>query len=187
MVPNTAYAILGLLGSEESSGYDIKRIADRTIHYYFWSPAPSQIYSELKRLKSLGYVTERKILQENRPNKTLYRVTDNGSNALQNWLNNVQVTPDVLKSSFLLKLFLGSHTSKEILLAQLESRFTQMEERLEEYARTAVVIENREDSLFHHLTLTSGLAHVRAEIEWIGSAIDLIRNSSNPTNQHRDL
>ena len=56
-LPTTAYAVLGLVSFGETSGYDLKQFADRSINYFFWSPATSQIYAELRRLKSLGYVS----------------------------------------------------------------------------------------------------------------------------------
>ena len=35
---------------EEVSGYDIKKWADWSVGYFYWSPSFSQVYSELKRL-----------------------------------------------------------------------------------------------------------------------------------------
>jgi len=171
-IPTNAYAVLGLISFGESSGYDLKRLADHSIHFFYWSPAPSQVYSELRRLESLGYVTERRVQQETRPDKRLYHITPSGRDELQRWLDESEVVPDVLKNVFLLKLFFGGGTSPEVLIGQLEARFNQMEERLLQYEE----IEN--DWLFPYLTLEYGMAHVRAEIEWIGSAIDLLRGPS---------
>ena len=177
-MPNNAYAVLGLISFGEMSGYDLKRVADHSVHYFFWSPAPSQIYSELRRLKTLGYVTERGVRQETRPDKRLYSITTSGRDELQRWLNESEVVPDVVKSVFLLKLFFGGRTSPDVLIAQLEARFNQMEERLAQYGEIEDEIKDRDDWLFPYLTLESGLAHVRAEIEWIGNAIELLRASS---------
>ena len=104
-LPATSYAILGLISFGEMSGYDVKRFADRSIGYFFWSPASSQIYAELRRLRSLGYVRDREVRQERRPDKRLYRITGDGEQALQRWLERSDVTPDMSKSLFLLKLF----------------------------------------------------------------------------------
>ena len=54
----TAYALLGLLSFDrELSGYDLKKWADSSLRFFYWSPATSQIYVELKRLEKLGFVT----------------------------------------------------------------------------------------------------------------------------------
>ena len=39
---------------EEVSGYDLKKWIDWSVDLYYWSPSYSQIYTELKRLESLG-------------------------------------------------------------------------------------------------------------------------------------
>ncbi|MGR6999542.1 PadR family transcriptional regulator [Yinghuangia aomiensis] len=55
-LPNTAWAVLGLLSMPgERSGYDLKKWADASLRYLYWSPALSQIYTELKRLEQLGF------------------------------------------------------------------------------------------------------------------------------------
>jgi DNA-binding PadR family transcriptional regulator len=177
-MPTNAYAVLGLISFGESSGYDLKRLANYSIHFFYLSPAPSQVYSELRRLESLGYVTERRVQQETRPDKRLYHITPSGRDELQRWLDESEVFPDVLKSVFLLKLFFGDGTSPEVLIGQLEARFNQMEERLLQYEEIENEIKDRGDWLFPYLTLGYGMAHVRAEIEWIGSAIDLLSEPS---------
>jgi hypothetical protein len=108
----------------------------------------------------------------------LYHITPSGRDELQRWLDESEVVPDVLKSVFLLKLFFGGGTSPEVLIGQLEARFNQMEERLLQYEEIENEIKDRGDWLFPYLTLGYGMAHVRAEIEWIGSAIDLLREPS---------
>ena len=52
----TSYAILGLLAFDGESetkgltGYELKQRADRTLRFYWTSPAMSQIYTELDKL-----------------------------------------------------------------------------------------------------------------------------------------
>ena len=56
-LPMTAYALLGLLSFGDSlTGYELKQRADRTLRFYWVSPAMSQVYSELERLHDLGLV-----------------------------------------------------------------------------------------------------------------------------------
>ena len=97
-LPTTSYAILGLLTFGEMSGYDLKGLADYSIADFFWSPARSQIYAELRRLTSLGFVTEVEVRQERRPDKRIYRLTSPGRRALRVWLELPDVAPDVFAS-----------------------------------------------------------------------------------------
>jgi DNA-binding PadR family transcriptional regulator len=53
-LPTTSYILLGMLSSQELSGYDMKLLLDKHIHHIYWSPAKSQIYGELRRLEREG-------------------------------------------------------------------------------------------------------------------------------------
>ena len=176
MATNT-YAILGLISFGEMSGYDLKRFADRSIHYFFWSPAVSQMYSELRRLKSMGLVTERRVEQQTRPDKRLYKITPCGRKELQRWLDYPDVNQDVRKSTLLLKLFFGRDTSHQVVIDQLSARLSQMEDRLVQYELLEKEIKDQDDWLYPYLVLQSGLAHTRAEIEWVGGALEVLRGA----------
>ena len=57
-LPATAWTVLGLLSfGTDLSGYDLKKWADNSLRFFYWSPAASQIYAELRRLERLGYAT----------------------------------------------------------------------------------------------------------------------------------
>jgi DNA-binding PadR family transcriptional regulator len=53
---------------------------------HFWHASYSQISTELRRLATLGYVTEREVRQERRPDKRIYTITPEGEAALVSWL-----------------------------------------------------------------------------------------------------
>ncbi|MFI8792971.1 hypothetical protein [Streptomyces sp. NPDC055105] len=51
-LPPTAWAVLGLLSFPgERTGYELKKWADASLRFFYWSPAISQIYAELRRLE----------------------------------------------------------------------------------------------------------------------------------------
>ena len=104
----TAFALLGLLSFErELSGYDLKKWADNSLRFFYWSPATSQIYNELKRLERLGYVSARATPQDELRNKRVYRITDAGRDALAAWVEDSPVEPPVLKHSVMMRVWLG--------------------------------------------------------------------------------
>jgi DNA-binding PadR family transcriptional regulator len=72
-LPGTAYAVLGLLSfGPELSGYELRQLALNSLRFFYWTPAQSQIYRELRRLAGLGYVTGREVSQDSRPDKVAY-------------------------------------------------------------------------------------------------------------------
>ncbi|MGC0414576.1 PadR family transcriptional regulator [Embleya sp. AB8] len=107
-LPATAWAVLGLLSFPgERSGYDLKKWADASLRFFYWSPALSQIYSELKRLEHLGFAVSRIASQDELRNKRLYRITDSGQAALARWARDTPAGPPVLKHGVALRVWLG--------------------------------------------------------------------------------
>ena len=174
-LPTTTYAILGLLSFGEMSGYDLKGLADYSIANFFWSPARSQIYAELRRLTSLGFVTEMEVRQERRPDKRIYGLTSEGQRVLSEWLELPEVEPDIFKSTFLLKIFLGSSTPTQTIIAQVEERRRQIEERLAQYEEKEASLRDREELAFAYLTLKSGIAANRMQLRWTQEVLEELK------------
>jgi len=107
-LPATAWAVLGLLSfGRELSGYDLKKWADSSLRFFYWSPAASQVYGELRRLEKLGLVTSRVAAQDDLRNKRLFRITDTGAAAIGDWVQHAPVEPTMLKHSVALRVWLG--------------------------------------------------------------------------------
>lgn len=164
-LPSSTYAILGLLTFGETSGYDLGKLVDRTVGGFF-SPAKSQIYSELRRLVGRGWATERLVEQEDRPDKRLYRITAKGERALRAWLESPEVEPTTVKMPFLLKLFFGAYLPHETLLAQVKEALRQARETLEGMRRLEAEFGSDTEMFFPNLVLQFGLAHFRAQTRW---------------------
>lgn len=108
-LPATSWAVLGLLSfGQELSGYDMKKWADWSLRFFYWSPSFSQIYNELKRLEKVGYVRSRVVSQEDGPrSKRVYVITDEGMDAVRTWAREAPVDPPVLKHGVMLRLWMG--------------------------------------------------------------------------------
>lgn len=75
-----------------------------TVGLYYWSPSYSQIYTELKKLESLGLVTSRVDRDEGTHSRRLDKITPTGMAAVTDRTNNAPVDPPVLKHSVLLRV-----------------------------------------------------------------------------------
>jgi PadR family transcriptional regulator, regulatory protein AphA len=160
----TEFAVLGLLGFGEASGYDLARSAARSIGY-MWAPSRSQIYKVLPRLVSFGYATSREVAQRTRPDKALYRITDEGRAALEAWVSAVEDEPQGGSAVFLLKLFFGWAAAPEATLRQLDAYRALLERRLGEFQE----IERNlaPDEPVHSLiALRHGSARATATLAW---------------------
>src|SRR5438067_11147089 len=88
----TTLVVLGLVALEPGSGYDLARLADRSVGY-LWTPSRSQIYKVLPRLVSHGLATAKRVRQRDRPDKALYSITAAGRRTLRRWLSEIEDDP----------------------------------------------------------------------------------------------
>jgi DNA-binding PadR family transcriptional regulator len=163
-LPATAWAVLGILSFDrELSGYQVKRWADASLTFFYWSPAISQVYGELKRLEELGFVAARDVAEEQRTTR-VYRITESGRTALTGWLEDAPVEPPVLKHSVLLRLWLG-HLSTPDRLRQVAQRHReQTEEVLADLTSSERTAEQEPDWEFPAMVLRWGERYYRNEL-----------------------
>jgi len=136
-LPATAWAVLGMLSFDrELSGYDLKKWADNSLRFFYWSPASSQIYAELRRLEKVGYVTSRVAAQDDLRNKRLFTITPAGTAAITDWVHNAPVDPPVLKHGVALRTWLG-HLAEPAQLRDVIAEHRDNSARLAEQAAAA--------------------------------------------------
>ena len=136
-LPATAWAVLGMLSFDrELSGYDLKKWADNSLRFFYWSPASSQIYTELRRLEKVGYVTSRVAAQDDLRNKRLFTITPAGTAAITDWVHNAPVDPPVLKHGVALRTWLG-HLAEPAQLREVIAAHRDNSARLAEQAAAA--------------------------------------------------
>lgn len=97
-------SILGLLSIRPMTGYELRKNFERSL-YAFWPVPLTQIYPTLKIMESDGLIVGEIILQEKRPNKYVYSLTNKGKGVLLNWLKEPSKLK-VMHHEFLHKLFL---------------------------------------------------------------------------------
>lgn len=120
-LPATAFAVLGLLTfGQDLSGYELRGWATGSYRHFYWSPAQSQIYRELKRLEQAGFVESAAVSQQDRPDKIAYRITGQGMTALEHWVGSHPVKRPVLKHHPAMRVFFGHHIETERLIEILE-------------------------------------------------------------------
>ena len=98
-----------------------------------------------------------------------------GQRALSEWLELPEVEPDIFKSTFLLKIFLGSSTPTQTIIAQVEERRRQIEERLAQYEEKEASLRDREELAFAYLTLKSGIAANRMQLRWTQEVLEELK------------
>ena len=130
----TSWAILAILSYEdELSGYDVKKVTEWSIRYFYWSPSFSQIYTELKKLEKLGLVTSRLDHDNGARSRRLYKITAAGLEAVTRWANDSPADPPMLKHSVLLRVAFG-HLAGAAKLKELLQEHVEFAERMQREA-----------------------------------------------------
>lgn len=158
----TEVAVLGLLTHGPRSGYDLRKAVEASVGY-FWGPAKSQIYAVLPRLVEGGYASVRKVAQDQRPDKNVYRLTRSGRAALKAWIEETPAPPDPDRNPLLLKVFFGEVASPEILAGHIRERRLEAE-RLRSYLEE--VEGEAQSDVYDSLTRRWGLEYAAAVIRW---------------------
>ncbi|GAB3217811.1 PadR family transcriptional regulator [Mycolicibacterium hippocampi] len=130
----TSWAILAILSYEdELSGYDVKKVTEWSIRYFYWSPSFSQIYAELKKLEKLGLVTSRLDHDNGARSRRLYKITAAGLQAVRGWANDTPAEPPMLKHGVLLRVAFG-HLADPGKLKELLQEHVEFAENMQRQA-----------------------------------------------------
>ena len=114
----TRYVILGLLNEEDLSGYEIKRIVDTRLSF-FWNESFGQIYPELKALSMVGMIIVSDQSNKRATSSKKYAITDKGREELQQWLM-LPVETEIIRYELLLKLYFSNSDSSETMLNHIK-------------------------------------------------------------------
>jgi DNA-binding PadR family transcriptional regulator len=167
------YAILGLLSREELSGYDLAgRMRARVGH--FWEARHSQIYPELARLEEGRLVTHRVVEQQDRPDKKVYEITEEGLDALKQWVTEPP-TPRPARDELVLKAYSLWLAEPEKAISLFRDQERRHEEQLLAYEKVRGWMEKewgkdilRTDSprFASYAALRCGILYERGYAEW---------------------
>jgi DNA-binding PadR family transcriptional regulator len=175
------HAILGFLSAQPLSGYDLKKVFDRSVRH-FWPANQSQIYRELSRLMEDDLVTQEVIEREDRLDKKIYHITDAGSKELHRWLS-TPLPPQDYRDPALIQIHFGGRMTDEKMIvllrhemADLEAAQAQFAEMYAMYQEILSHQEGRTDLFFNVLTLEYGILTNQATLKWVRSMLERLEN-----------
>ena len=170
------YALLGLLGMEPATGYDIHKVFATTPLAHF-SSSPGAIYPALRRLANIGLLEARlDTTKEARPRR-VYHLTEAGNKALTAWLHQPVTREELIRGTGapILRFSLtAGRLSKEELLSYLETYQKVVAAYLDEllsYINGLIAPQN----LIARLSLDHGIRSYRSQLEWTKRAATEIK------------
>ena len=166
----TECAILGLVARGERSGYDLLKTIEGGVGF-FWTPAKSQLYALLPKLVVRRLLKARRVQQDKRPDKTLYRITTQGRRALREGLE--QASPAVDRNPLELRIFFGEHMRPGAVRAMVEARRDEQRAHLATLEEIEPTVDPQAE-LYPYLTLLAGKENAKAAIRWAEQALELL-------------
>ena len=165
-------AVMGLLALGARTGYDVRRDCEEKLSH-FWSESYGQIYPVLRALHERGWVHREPVVGRG-PTKYEHHLTDDGREALQEWIASPP-QPLRVRDELLLKIFLGRFVEREQLGVLLRAHAERARERRDMLLRIKEMIEERRSELpdapFWLVTVDFGLRSLDAQTEWARSAL----------------
>ncbi len=182
-----AYAILAALSERSCSGYDLAKLFDGSVGF-FWKATHQQIYRELTKLEAQGWLESETIRQEGRPDKKLYTATNVGQQALQRWIAQPgEASP--IKDELLVKLFAGYLVPDPTLIAELERHQAVHQARLTTYYQIEQQHFAQPETLsrperLRHLTLQAGIHYEKDWLAWCAEAIATLKELAQTASRY---
>ncbi len=113
----SSYAVLALLSLKPWTGYELTNQAQRSLRYA-WPKSERLLYSEPKKLVTLGYATTYKE-EAGKRSRNVYEITDEGRKALAGWTE-TKTQPPRFEIEALLRLLFADHGTLEELQGALD-------------------------------------------------------------------
>jgi DNA-binding PadR family transcriptional regulator len=157
------FPILAMLASSPAHGYELKR----ELEHHFGAALPplntGQIYTSLARLERDGLVDADRVAQDSRPNKRVYRLTDAGRAALDDWV--AQPTPGTrLRDEFFMKLVLAGRAGIADPRALVERQRGEYLQSLRDLDRLSA---GANGDAAESLLIEGAALHLEADLKWL--------------------
>jgi len=177
---NTKFAVLGILTLGPHTGYDIKQHMEQSTSY-FWNENYGQIYPSLAELLESNDIEVEIIHQHGKPDKKLYRITDQGRRTISDWLSQpADYLVELKKNELLLRVFFGSNSSPDIIIMHIEAYQRKLEESLKVFENLEKWLLNMDKSDVNYkywmIANQYGKSHFSGLIQWCQDSIKVLQS-----------
>jgi DNA-binding PadR family transcriptional regulator len=158
------YIVLGLLTQQPHYGYELKREADRLLGRGA-DLNPGQLYPLLRKLAEQQLIIGERIEQEDRPDKRVFTLTEQGERDLQAWLDG-PVSLQIGRSPLFLRylvLSLVRPTERAVFLSQQRRLLLDDIGRLVKDRAEDILDDDAPTAALRELTIL----HAEADLKWI--------------------
>ncbi|HXZ99809.1 MAG TPA: PadR family transcriptional regulator [Candidatus Binatia bacterium] len=172
-----ALAALALLSERPLHPYEMQRLM-RDRHKDYAEGKTRALYRAIGELESLGWIEPAETTREGRrPERTVYQITRDGQEALEDWLSDLLERPTAEYTPFTVAVGHVAYLPQDRALAALQARLVQLRARLAAHEEASAALQ--QDLHLPRIVLLE-LEHERAlgeaELRWVASLVDDIRS-----------
>ncbi len=153
------------------SRYDLALLVQRTIAH-FWTIAKSQVYRELDRLETLGYVHGTEVRQKRLPDKRVYVLTPAGEQAFDAWLQVPDAERTRFRSAYLVKVFFANRMPSQTFVELLRRYRDGNELWRQEVDSIVARLRGVQDAAYMRATALLGLRIAEAMVAWADGELE---------------
>lgn len=168
------HAILGLLADGPLHGYELK-----TLYQEQLVPSTTlnfgQVYTTLDRMERDGWVTHDVVSQQERPDKKVYALTEEGRGRLKEWLDAPSVLNLDMRNATCLKLMLARRLERVDEAAVLRTEKRACLARLHELTQARASAREDGEPLQTVLLLDLAVLRLEAFMKWLENCDELLR------------
>lgn len=149
----------------------------------FWEAKHSQIYPLLARLEERGYVAHTIVPQQNKPNKKVYAISEQGRSAVRQWVVE-PASPPVTRDELVLKTYCLWLAGAESTLKLFQQRLSHSRQRMEHFSQRLEELKKEcggrmtdmdSPHFSRYLLLNKGICSARSQAEWCDWVISLLK------------
>ncbi|MGU3502489.1 PadR family transcriptional regulator [Mycobacterium sp. C31M] len=175
------HAVLAALLDNDASGYQLTKIFDMSVTNY-WYASPQQLYAELVRLEDGGFIAGHEVVQDRRPNKRVFTITESGREALRDFIE-IASKPTYIRDDLLVKVHAAEAGDLAALIADLTERASHAEAKAEHFERLlAIILGDQTEAAFlvdsprvgPYLTGLRGISFERDNAAWCRRVADVL-------------
>jgi DNA-binding PadR family transcriptional regulator len=179
------HALLGILNEAPAHGYDLKRAFDERLGD-LWTLNVGQIYTTLDRLAAEGLVEYEAVMQTDKPDKKIYRITAQGIEEFESWRKRpIKAEPRTLRDELFVKLIFSTQDDAPDLFDLIQAqhsvymsqmmRLTERKFQVEQTAKRGLAHtttpEERKaierQKVMQLMLLDVALFHAEADMRWL--------------------
>lgn len=163
--PSSEFALLGLLFNGSAHGYELhKHITDQNGIGLIWGVKIANLYAQLAKLETKGWIVGNVEQKEDRPARTQFHLTDEGKKAFTDWMILLVAHPRDFRQEFMLRYYFLARYKPELIRDVCSKQLQECRNWLK---NTRLKQGNDEKDSFIRSVIEFRVSQIQSMVNWI--------------------